>query len=34
MHCNYPRGVHVCAYSRYRLGHWEYVREHCRSYPR
>ena len=31
--CRYPKGVHVCAYWRFRLGQWERVREHCRRYP-
>lgn len=31
--CYYPRAVHVIAYPRFRLGKWEFVREHCRSYP-
>lgn len=32
--CKLPKAVHVRAYWRYRLGHWERVCEHCRSYPR
>jgi len=33
MICQFPRAVHVRAYIRYRLGRWESVCEHCRSYP-
>ena len=31
--CNYPKGVHVNHYKRFRYGKWEFVCEHCRSYP-
>lgn len=31
--CPLQKSVHVNAYSRYRYGKWEYVREHCRSLP-
>lgn len=31
--CSLPKAVHVNGYMRYRLGRWEFVREHCRSYP-
>jgi hypothetical protein len=34
MHCVYPKPVHVRRYIRYRLGRFEWVTEHCRSYPR
>lgn len=33
MHCTYPKAVHVRPYSRFRLGKWEEVCEHCRSFP-
>lgn len=32
--CHYPKAVHVSRYLRFRRGRWEYVREHCRRYPR
>ena len=31
--CMHPRSVHVRPYPRFRLGKWESVCEHCRSYP-
>lgn len=31
--CMYPKAVHVRNYVRFRLGRWEDVCEHCRSYP-
>lgn len=31
--CSYPKAVHVREYPRFRLGKWEHVCEHCRSYP-
>lgn len=30
MTCNYPKGVHVRAYTRFRMGRLEIVGEHCR----
>lgn len=32
--CTFPKAVHVCRYLRRRFGRWEWVCEHCRSYPR
>jgi len=31
--CN-GKPVHVRAYTRFRFGKWEFVREHCRSLPK
>lgn len=31
--CPLHKSVHVIAYCRFRLGRWEFVREHCRSRP-
>jgi hypothetical protein len=31
--CSWPMPVSVTDYFRFRLGQWEYVRSHCRSWP-
>ncbi len=31
--CAWPKAVSVMDYYRYRLGRWEHVCSHCRSYP-
>ena len=31
--CSWPKPVSVREYDRFRLGQWEHVRSHCRSYP-
>ncbi len=32
--CSYPKPVSVIAYIRYRFGRFEFVRSHCRAYPK
>jgi hypothetical protein len=31
--CVWPKAVYVISYIRFRLGKWERVRSHCRSFP-
>ena len=31
--CIWPLAVSVREYDRFRFGHWERVRSHCRGYP-
>ena len=33
MHCQFPKGVTVRPYVRFRFGQWENVCGHCRSLP-